>query len=545
VRHKGVRSDASIPAVMIEAPESGVEGSVGPAPSMEVHTSRAAIIAMVNASSSALALLLEICVAAQFGATRAMDAYLTAAVIPNLVIGIFPATLAVIFVPIFLSYVHRQGAQQAWRSAASLLLLVGALSLAIGIALLLFAPWIVGAMAPGFSAESTRLAGNLLRVMSLGMVFTGCNSVLVALHQSQEQFTRAALMPALQNIVLIVFVVALAGSLGIFAMSWGMLTASVIQFALLIRLMRGRTPFRLANPLKEPGVQEALRLSVMVMLSGLAYYSFGISDRFFGSSFTPGSIAHMGYAARIGNSFASLAGVAVGTLSLTAFSAALARGNVGEFVRTLRHAICVLAVALVPALAAMLAVRVPLISILLARRNFGPEDVEATADILLCYTGFILAFWVGRPLALAFLAGRAARSLLIVNTASLAAYVLLSYVLGVVCQLQARGLALASSLVHLVNIAVLGWLLTRRYRQIEWKGVIGYVGKTVLMGAGVFVLVQVLHGAGSVTRGQAVAMAAVVWAGGMLVLYVGRDRYVRRIADVLLDRLSTLFWSAR
>ena len=108
--------------------------------------------------SRVLGLVREQVFAAMFGAGFAFDAYVVAYRIPNLLRDLFAeGALSSAFVTVFTDYDQRQGREKTWRLANNVLiclsLLVGGLVL-LGI---IFAPQLVGLMAPDFGQAPGKL----------------------------------------------------------------------------------------------------------------------------------------------------------------------------------------------------------------------------------------------------------------------------------------------------------------------------------------------------------------------------------------------------
>src|SRR5262252_1645299 len=122
-------------------------------PSAAALTRSAGVVGAAVMASRVLGLVREQVFAACFGASRELDAFITAFRIPNLFRDLFAeGALSAAFVACFTQKLEREGEAEAWRLANlvihALLVVVGALVL-VG---MLAAPWLVNLIAPGFSA---------------------------------------------------------------------------------------------------------------------------------------------------------------------------------------------------------------------------------------------------------------------------------------------------------------------------------------------------------------------------------------------------------
>jgi putative peptidoglycan lipid II flippase len=116
------------------------------------------------AAAVASGLLLDVAIAATFGADRGTDAYFVAARIPLGLIAIASVAANQVLVPAFATSFERDGEDATWGTASILLwgsLIIGCAF--AGLAVVLARP-IVAATAPGLSAADADLAAALARI---------------------------------------------------------------------------------------------------------------------------------------------------------------------------------------------------------------------------------------------------------------------------------------------------------------------------------------------------------------------------------------------
>jgi putative peptidoglycan lipid II flippase len=142
----------------------------------------------------------------------------------------------------------------------------------------------------------------------------------------------------------------------------------------------------------------------------------------------------------------------------------------------------------IPAAVGLLVWRVPLIRLLLERGEFTSDSTALTASALAFYSLGLIGHSAVEILARAFYALRDTRTPVVVGVAAMAGNILLSLLLR--GPLSHAGLALANTVATTVEMVVLLWLLARRLRGLEWRGVLGSSAKAAV---------------------AALAMAAVLW----------------------------------
>lgn len=496
----------------------------------------AALLTLVSLGNSALSLVVDAVVAAQFGAGPRLDAYFTAQVIPGILGATLPGALAVVFVPLFLRVRQEAGEQRAWTVTSNVLNLM---LLGLGAAALPFfiAPqWFLARLAPGFDRETLSLAATLLRWLLAGALLGASCVLLGGLHNALRLFMIPALLPLLQNLVNLAFVFGAAPRLGIVALAAASLVGATLQASALARLLARPGRYYRTVSLQDPYVRESLQLAVLLFLGSLAYNALALSDRYFASTLPPGSLTQLIYAVRVGMFFSNLVSTSVGTVALTALSGHAAAGRADLLGVGTGKASSVIGLALLPALATLLALREPLLALLLERKAFTAEAIRETASLMPYYLGLFLALAIGRPINMALFALRDTRTPFLLNSGVLLAYVPLSWVLTVHAGLGARGIALAGGGAHLLLLVGVAVTLRVRVPEFPLTSLCRYLIKlgtisAVLFAACGWVSSLLRSGlAGWPPLGQRVTVlvsGAVLYTATMAILFLTRDATLR------------------
>src|SRR5437016_3384339 len=135
-------------------------------PAKRISTRATGVVGIAVLCSRVLGLLREVIFAALFGASRNMDAFLTAFRAPNMLRDLFAeGALSTAFVTTFSRRIATEGDDSAWRLASKVATLTVVFMSALSLLGVFFAPVLIDILAPGFPAEKADLTIQLTRIM--------------------------------------------------------------------------------------------------------------------------------------------------------------------------------------------------------------------------------------------------------------------------------------------------------------------------------------------------------------------------------------------
>ena len=150
-------------------------------------------------------LLREVIAAAIFGTQGAINAFVIAFAVPNLLRSLVAdSALSAAFLPVF-TELEEQGREREARRLAGAM--VGVISVGLGLVSLLAvltAPWVMPLFAPGLSPELVDETVRLAQIMFPIVVLLGLTGLASALLQAADRFGPTAFVPVLWNMVIIV-----------------------------------------------------------------------------------------------------------------------------------------------------------------------------------------------------------------------------------------------------------------------------------------------------------------------------------------------------
>jgi putative peptidoglycan lipid II flippase len=406
--------------------------------------------------------LRSIVTAAILGDGVLSDAFYVALRLPNSFRNIFAeGAFNAAFVP---RYAARR-ATDGERAAADFANRIFSWQMAAQIVLLLLAlwamPWIVGAMAGGFSVPGEQeLATALSRITFPYLILTVVAVQLSAMLNARERFWAAAAWPIFLNLGII-------GALllvryfpnAAYAAAWGVLAAGVLQL-LFIVWAAAREHVRLRPGRPRWGAQEKDFLKALgAGALGSAGVQIGLFVDTLISSFLPvGVLTAITYADNINQLPLGTVAIALFTVLLPDMSARLARGDTAGAQGAQNHAAALALYLTLPCMAAFLLVPQTIMRGVFAHGAFSVAAADIAAGALTAYGFGLPAFVLVRVLAATFYArhdtATPVRATLLAVAVNIGMKFLLVWGLG----MGATGVALGTSCGTWANVALLVWL---------------------------------------------------------------------------------------
>jgi putative peptidoglycan lipid II flippase len=425
----------------------------------------------------------EIIAAALFGTAGAINAFVIAFQVPNLLRSLVAdSALSAAFVPVFTELEEKGRHEEARRLAGAF---VGIITLGLGAitaVAVVTAPLVMPLFAPGLSPELVDETVRLAQLMFPIVVLLGLTGLVVALLQADGRFGASAFVPVLWNGVIIAMlgVAALVAPDDITFYAVGVLLGTLAQLLFLLPSLRGMGPFPLSLGRRNPRVRRVLVLMLPVTLSlGLINVNLVVNSAFatLVSDQAPRAIDA---AFRLYLLPQGIFSVAIATVLFPAISRLAARGDTAGVRDTVADGVRQIFFMLVPAAAFLLVLAEPVTRLVFQYGAFDAESTRLTAEALV-YFAVGLAFNGASLLVI-----RAFFSLQQPWTPTKVA--LLGVVLNAVLNaalyqpLGVGGIPLASSLSSVVTFVVMLVALERRLGGIRRADMLAGVGRTVLAG---------------------------------------------------------------
>src|SRR6266404_8366363 len=166
-----------------------------------VSTRTTGIVGIAILSSRVLGLIREVVIASLFGATRNMDAFLTAFRAPNMLRDLFAeGALSTAFVTTFSRRIATDGDISAWRLASKVATLTLVFMSALTVLGIIGAPVLIQILAPGFPSEKAALTIQLTRIMFPFILLVSLAALVMGMLNARNVFGPPAMASSFFNL---------------------------------------------------------------------------------------------------------------------------------------------------------------------------------------------------------------------------------------------------------------------------------------------------------------------------------------------------------
>jgi putative peptidoglycan lipid II flippase len=457
------------------------------------------VVGVAILCSRLLGLVREIVVAALFGATRNLDAFLTAFRAPNMLRDLFAeGALSTAFVTTFSRRIATEGDESAWSLASKVATLTLVFMSVVTLLGVWCAPLLIKVLAPGFDPEKAALTIQLTRIMFPFILLVSLAALAMGMLNAKHVFGMPAMASSFFNIGSIVGGVAFCywlepqadwrhphfGSRGLVGLSIGTLIGGLMQLAVQFpSLRRVGFHFRPDFNWRDSGVRTILVLMGPATIAASAVQVNVAVNSGFASALGDGPMAWLNIAFRLMQLPLGIFGVAVGTVTLPLISRSAATGDIPAFRSALSHALRLVMVLTIPAAIGLMMLARPIISLIYEHGRFDAFATEQTALALQFYAIGLAAYSAVKVLAPAFYALDKRYLPMLVSMLSIVINFALNWFFMFKLGLGHRGLALSTSIVAITNFLLL-YIMMRRYAgRLETGALLMTLAKLVVAGA--------------------------------------------------------------
>lgn len=463
-------------------------------PSHPTH-GRAAALAVATGIllSKVIGLIRERIFAHYFGNSMAADAFKAAFRIPNMLQNLFgEGVLSASFIPVYARLNAEDRHEEATRTASAIFALLVVIASLLVLAGVLFTPWLIDVIAPGFHGEKRALTIQIVRILFPGAALLVLSAWCLGILNSHRRFFISYAAPVVWNLAMIATLVwqgrvllargvtnADAEPRLAVALAIGSVIGSALQFLVqmpvVLRLLK---PLRLQATFRSEHVRTIVRNFFPVFLSRGVVQVSAFVDQILASLLPTGAVAALSYAQTINQLPVSLFGMAVSAAELPAMSAAL--GTPEEIAAQLRKRLAAglaqIAWFVVPSAVAFVALGDVVVAAIYRTGHFNARDVIYVWSALAGSGVGLLAGTSGRLYSSAFYALRNTRTPLNFALIRVALTLGLGYLfsiplprlLGIDPRWGVAGLTLSAGLAAWVEYALLRRALHHRIGVVDY-----------------------------------------------------------------------------
>src|SRR2546430_10197148 len=166
-----------------------------------ISTRATGVVGVAILCSRVLGLIREVVFAAMFGASRNMDAFLTAFRAPNMLRDLFAeGALSTAFVTTFSRRIATDGDRSAWDLASKVATLTLVFMSAITVLGIIGAPVLIQILAPGFPSEKAALTIQLTRIMFPFILLVSLAALVMGMLNARNVFGMPAMASSFFNL---------------------------------------------------------------------------------------------------------------------------------------------------------------------------------------------------------------------------------------------------------------------------------------------------------------------------------------------------------
>ena len=465
----------------------------------------AGIVSIAVMFSRVLGLLREVIFAKYFGAGFLYDAYVVAFRIPNVLRDLFAeGALSVAFVKVFTDYQINKGEKEAWRLASLVLNLLAVVMSVICIVGIIFSKQFVGLIADGFSPEKAALATTLTQIMFPFIMLVALAALAMGVLNTKGVFGVPASASTVFNIVSIVVGLGVAywlsgggwtesndkTAIPDFASQWaiigmaiGTLLGGAAQFLMQIpSLIRVGFRFTPILSFADEGVRKVMALMGPAIIGTSAVQVNVMINTYFVAGID-GANSWLSYSFRLMQLPIGVFGVAVGTAAIPVMSRLASEGKIKDLRDTISSSMNLVFLLTLPSACGLIILGEPIVRMIYERGKFDATDTSMTAAALAGYSVGLTGYAAIKILSPAFYALNDAKTPMIIALASIGVNLIGSYFLrewlsnyGVTPETPHGyghvGVALATSIVALVNFFALALILRGRIKRLNGRNII-------------------------------------------------------------------------
>ncbi|NQV12252.1 murein biosynthesis integral membrane protein MurJ [Candidatus Uhrbacteria bacterium] len=495
--------------------------------------------------SRVLGLIRDRMLAGTFGAGVELDVYYAAFRIPDLIFTFLVlGALSAGFIPLFTKHLCKEeDSEAAWTFTNNILHILGVCLIGLSVLAIIFTPWILRLVAPGFDAETLVHATKVSRIMYISTTLLGLSSVFGGVLQGLKRFTLYAIAPLMYNIGIILGVLVAQWTTGsISIVAWGVVLGAALH--LLIQLFgsaRAGWRYNFVWNWKDKDAREMMQM-MLPRLLGLAVSQINlIVMTAIASLLAIGSITIFNFANNIQFVPIGIVGISFAIAAFPTMSELANKKNKKKLKQVVSRTARNILFLIVPLSVVFLALRAQIVRVVLGAGVFGWNETIITANVLGFFVISLFAQALIPLLVRVFFAYK--------NTTIPAVIALISAAINIVLAIMwsrtmgVPGIALAFSVANVIQMVLLWAAANKKLGGMDevrvLKSSITIVGSAIMCGIVVQAMKELFAAAVPLTTFFAVlGQGLVAGIAGFLVYLIVSWVFKSEELDVLVAGLK-------
>jgi putative peptidoglycan lipid II flippase len=438
------------------------------------------VLTLAQIVSNIMGLFRDRFLASTFGAGDTLDIYYAAFRFPDLIYNLLIlGALSAAFIPVFTGLINDdKNKEEAWKLASDMMNLAIFAIIIFSTILVIFAPWLMKLVAPGFSPEKMNTAVMFTRIMFLSPLFLGISGIMGGVLTSMKHFLIYSIAPLLYNAGIIFGILILTKRMGSIGLAWGVVLGAFLHMLLqymVVRKLGYKHHWTIFSPWKNKNVKIVLRL-MFPRMAGIAINQINLMIiTIFASTLAAGSLAILNFSQNLQSVPLSVFGISFAIAAFPTLAAFSAQGEKQKFVKVFSETFRQILFFVIPLSIFMIVLRAQLVRAILGAGKFDWNDTVLTFQCLGFFAISIFAQSAVQLLARSFYAMQDTKTPFYVAMATEAVNILL--ILALIGRFEVLGLAIAFSVASIVQMMLLLFILRTRFDDLDDRNIIESVVK--------------------------------------------------------------------
>jgi putative peptidoglycan lipid II flippase len=438
------------------------------------ETARAAALTVgLVLLSRLLGIVRDMVMAAQFGQNQDATIFRAAFRVPDLIaLVIAGGALSSVFVPVFIEFWKEKEEEDAWRVFGSVMSIVGVLVAFLVVGMELFSVPLTRLLNPKFATEAAiQQTAALTRILLPAQWCLLVGGLMMGTLTARRHFLIPGLAGCLYNLGQILGALFLSSQFGLSAMAWGALAGAFLGNLILPlwAIHRIGVRWHFGFDFRHPGVVRIGNLMLPVLLGqSLSQLNMWLTGLFLPED---ARFAALTYAYNLTQAPIGIFAQAFAIVLLPTISEYATEKDWPAFRKTVSLGIRRVLFLTIPASVILAALAPQVIRLFLKQGKFTEADVPMAATALICYSIATFAWSASAILARGFLALQETRMPVLVTTPMVFVFLALAGVYMARNPDGYIGLPLATSFVGILTCGLLLYLLNRRVRRLNLRGI--------------------------------------------------------------------------
>lgn len=446
---------------------------------------------IITLISKILGLLRDIVFAKYYGTGYIATAYFAAIRIPTQLLDIgLSAAITSTFIPVFNEILQKDGKDNANRFAGNFINIIAVIATIISVIGIIFSEQFVNLLAGGFEEQTFNLTVDLIKITFPMIIFTAIAFSFVGFLQSYGQFNIPAMISAISNLALIIYLILFRESFGIYGVTTFMLVAWALQ--VLIQLpsaYKNGYRFKFKINLKDENIKKVFKLAIPIIFSTSVLSVNNLVATRLASNMGDSAVAALEYSYKLYLVIVGVFSYAIGNIIFPELARSSLEQDNTKYINIIQKGVRILSYLLIPLTIGIMIYKTDLVSVIYQSGEFNETSTLLTSGALLFYSLGMLGFGIVEVMNKAFYAKKDAKTPMLIGIGVIIVNVGLSFVLSKL--MLFNGLALSTAITSTLNAFILLTCANIKEKGIINKGLVLNLFK-ILISAGAMCVIVIL-----------------------------------------------------